>query len=323
MLPGSLALPDWSEFESSLLRSTEMLATELSRDGVEVEAQIARGPAGQVLIEASRQADLLVVGARGLGRVKGLVLGSVSQRCASHGVVPTAVIAIEAPLGPARRIVVGYDGSTNARAAAQWALGFAEPDAAITILDALPLVPSIAPDLVRERFPAEVRAAEAEFDAQMGELDPDRARRPHVRHRRCSRRPPRREPKRRPGRPRRTWSGPTRRDAARVDNDVDAQRRHSGDDCGPAAGPDHGLNRQPPAVLQQRVHGPSGTAVGPSGFRDSLRALHRDGPAQRPRSPSDIGVAQLAGNRWQHDRAGGDAFGRIIGVSRQERLGDC
>ncbi len=174
MLPGSLALHDWSEFESSLLRSTEMLATELSRDGVEVEAQIAQGPAGQVLIEASRQADLLVVGARGLGRVKGLVLGSVSQRCASHGVVPTAVIAIEAPLGPARRIVVGYDGSTNARAAAQWALSFAEPDAAITILDALPLVPSIAPDLVRERFPAEVRAAEAEFDAQMGELDPDR-----------------------------------------------------------------------------------------------------------------------------------------------------
>ena len=74
---------------------------------------------------------------RGLGRVKGLMLGSVSQRCTSHGLVPTAVIAMEAPLGPARRIVVGYDASTNAQTAAQWALGFAQADAAITILDAL------------------------------------------------------------------------------------------------------------------------------------------------------------------------------------------
>jgi nucleotide-binding universal stress UspA family protein len=173
MLPTALALPDWSELESALQRSTEAMATELSRDGVEVQARIAQGPAAHVLIEASREADLLVVGARGLGRFRGLVLGSVSQRCASHGVVPTAVIGMEAPLGRARRIVVGYDASTNARTAAKWALGFAEPDATITILDALALAPWLAPDLVRERFPAEVRAAEEEFRAHMDELDPD------------------------------------------------------------------------------------------------------------------------------------------------------
>ncbi|MGD9999020.1 MAG: universal stress protein [Acidimicrobiia bacterium] len=164
--------PDWSELESALQRSTEAWATELSRDGVEIEARTAQGPAAHVLIEASREADLLVVGARGLGRAEGLVLGSVSQRCASNSVVPTAVIGMEAPLGPARRILVGYDASTNARTAAQWALGFAQPGTAITILDALPIAPWLAPDLVRERFPAEVHAAEKEFETHMAELDP-------------------------------------------------------------------------------------------------------------------------------------------------------
>jgi nucleotide-binding universal stress UspA family protein len=173
MQPGAYALTDWSELEAELQRSNEALAAELSRDGVEVRAGVAQGPAAHVLIEASRDADLLVVGARGLGRVKGMVLGSVSQRCATHGVVPTAVIGIDAPLGPARRILVGYDASTNARAAAQWALDFADPDAAVTIMDALPLAPSLAADRVRERFPEEVGAAEAEFGAHMSELDPD------------------------------------------------------------------------------------------------------------------------------------------------------
>jgi len=81
----------------------------------------------------------------------------------SHSVAPVAVIAMEAPLGSARRILVGYDASANARAAAQWALGYAQPDAAITILDALGIAPWLAPDLVRERFPVEVADVEAEF----------------------------------------------------------------------------------------------------------------------------------------------------------------
>jgi nucleotide-binding universal stress UspA family protein len=174
MLPGGMVLSNWTEVETAVERTTEALAAELARDGVEVEARTEQGAAAQVLIEASREADLLVVGGRGLGRAKGLMLGSVSQRCASHAVVPTAVIGDEAPLGRARKVIVGYDASANARRAASWALDFAGPDAEVTILDALALAPWLPADVVRERHAAEVDAVEAEFQAHMAELDPNR-----------------------------------------------------------------------------------------------------------------------------------------------------
>jgi nucleotide-binding universal stress UspA family protein len=44
------------------------------------------------LLEAARQADLLVVGARGVGGFSGLLLGSVSQQVVSHSPCPVVVI---------------------------------------------------------------------------------------------------------------------------------------------------------------------------------------------------------------------------------------
>jgi nucleotide-binding universal stress UspA family protein len=170
---GGTDFTDSSAFERELLRSAEALASTATRDGVRLEARTAHGHAAPLLIEASRDAELLVIGARGLGRVEGVVLGSVSQRCSLHNTVPTAVIGDDAPLGPARRAVIGFDGSSNARTAVEWALRFVDRDAVLTIVDACTLAPALAEDEVRRRFPAEVDAAEAEFHAQMAELDPE------------------------------------------------------------------------------------------------------------------------------------------------------
>jgi nucleotide-binding universal stress UspA family protein len=50
-----------------------------------------RRPA-RALVERSRTADLLVVGSRGRGGFKGLLLGSCSQQCAQVAACPVAII---------------------------------------------------------------------------------------------------------------------------------------------------------------------------------------------------------------------------------------
>jgi nucleotide-binding universal stress UspA family protein len=58
---------------------------------VEIELDAVEGPAAQVLLEAGRGADLLVVGSRGHGGFVGLLLGSVSQQCAQHPPCPVLI----------------------------------------------------------------------------------------------------------------------------------------------------------------------------------------------------------------------------------------
>jgi nucleotide-binding universal stress UspA family protein len=60
--------------------------------GVAIAKEIHEGSPGQVLVEASDGATLLVVGSRGLGRLKGAFLGSVSTECALHARCPVLVV---------------------------------------------------------------------------------------------------------------------------------------------------------------------------------------------------------------------------------------
>jgi nucleotide-binding universal stress UspA family protein len=57
-----------------------------------VHAQIIRGSAAAVLLDVAHDADLLVVGSRGLGAFKDLLLGSVSEHCVRHANCPVVVV---------------------------------------------------------------------------------------------------------------------------------------------------------------------------------------------------------------------------------------
>ena len=100
----------------------------------DVERRVVCDLAPKSLLTVAGGADLLVVGARGVGGFRGLLLGSVSQQCLHHTTGPLAIIrspgspdataqADAAPRqGAGGRIVVGVDDSDGARRALRWAL---------------------------------------------------------------------------------------------------------------------------------------------------------------------------------------------------------
>ena len=61
-------------------------------EGIEVEHRVGEGSAAVVLTEAAADADLLVVGSRGLGGFKELLLGSVGHQCAQQSPCPVVIV---------------------------------------------------------------------------------------------------------------------------------------------------------------------------------------------------------------------------------------
>ncbi|MFP3900681.1 MAG: universal stress protein [Acidimicrobiia bacterium] len=112
---------------------------------VSLERQVVNGEPAPALVRAAEGADLLVVGARGLGGFARLLLGSVGSQCLEHAPCPVAVVR---PLDQGRqgappRVVVGVDGSEAARGALAWALDEARArGAALDVVHAwdLPLI---------------------------------------------------------------------------------------------------------------------------------------------------------------------------------------
>jgi nucleotide-binding universal stress UspA family protein len=60
--------------------------------GVQVTEAVSPGPATPLLLEQSATARLVVVGCRGVGAFRGLLLGSISQQVAAHASCPVVVV---------------------------------------------------------------------------------------------------------------------------------------------------------------------------------------------------------------------------------------
>ncbi len=99
---------------------THVLGSDATDD---VELRPVCDLAAPALIDASADASLLVVGARGLGGFARLLLGSVTRKVLHEAACPVAVIRGDDRSEPAAgRVVVGTDGSKAADLAVAWAL---------------------------------------------------------------------------------------------------------------------------------------------------------------------------------------------------------
>lgn len=112
--------------EAVLAEATEH-ATRVAPD-VEVSTRLVSAPAALALLDGVEDAEMVVVGSRGLDGFSELLVGSTGVQLATHAPCPTVIIRPqrhETEPGPeAGRIVVGVDGSPVSDAAL--AFGFEE-----------------------------------------------------------------------------------------------------------------------------------------------------------------------------------------------------
>jgi nucleotide-binding universal stress UspA family protein len=93
---GGLGMATPSEFDpksdATKVLDEVIASAEPGHDSVSIESKVVGGPAGMALVDASRGADLLVVGSRGHGELVSFLLGSVSEHCVTHAHSPVLVV---------------------------------------------------------------------------------------------------------------------------------------------------------------------------------------------------------------------------------------
>ena len=93
-----------------------------------------QGTPGHTLVQAAEGADLLVVGCQSRSALAEVLLGSAGSYCVKHSKVPVALVPSDRQSGGLARLVVGVDGSSNAKAALRWALDHVEPGGTVVAM---------------------------------------------------------------------------------------------------------------------------------------------------------------------------------------------
>ncbi|HTJ33735.1 MAG TPA: universal stress protein [Dactylosporangium sp.] len=157
-------------------------ATEIRhwQPGLDVTTATWHGEPGRVLVEHSRHASLVVVGSRGSGGLRSLLVGSVGVHLAGHAHCPVLVVhhaerwaGPESLLPRHRPIVVGADGSSGG----EHALGLAFAEAAARSVPLTAVRTWHEPEHRRGRSTASAEATARELEA---DLEPWRAKYPDV-----------------------------------------------------------------------------------------------------------------------------------------------
>ena len=126
---GRIDLPDPRRADEMFETQLRHLVTDVLGDrATGVRLEVARGPAAAALLQAAERGPrMVVVGSRGLGGFKGLLLGSVSRQLCEHAPCPVTVVRHPAPVEPPRlgTIIAGIDGSEGSVRALSFAADLA------------------------------------------------------------------------------------------------------------------------------------------------------------------------------------------------------
>lgn len=129
--PSHVHVSEYAQTGGALLASAAE-SVRSTHPGLEVHTSLVQEAITPALLEESRDAALIVMGSRGRGGFRGLLLGSVSQQISAHAACPVIVVhdpaqrpAPAAPSDDAGRVVVGLDGSELSRDAMGFAFEYA------------------------------------------------------------------------------------------------------------------------------------------------------------------------------------------------------
>lgn len=164
--------------EGSLTPAQELLsrAREVASShapDLRVEVMLRVADPRDVLVEASRRASVVVVGSRGRGPVRSLLLGSVGVAVTRHAHSPVVVLRPGEPGMVRHGVMVGVDGTERSRRPLEFAYRMAsQRSLPLTVVHAvrdravIPVpvpvpVPARLPDAVPEREEAELLVSEA------------------------------------------------------------------------------------------------------------------------------------------------------------------
>ena len=84
--------PSYGEVDAEMALAAAIQKAIGAEAATAVKRQVACDLPARALLDAAEDADLLVVGARGLGGFRSLLLGSVSEECLHHATCPMAIV---------------------------------------------------------------------------------------------------------------------------------------------------------------------------------------------------------------------------------------
>jgi nucleotide-binding universal stress UspA family protein len=179
-------------YEEGARKILEAQVGRIEEAGISVaEAHLVTGRPADAILDLGDQigAGLIVVGSRGLGPVKRLLVGSVSESIVHHAKCPVLVVRSGAGSWPPVRVVIGEDLSEDAHSAAKLGITLAKLMEAETLLvhtyEGMPPHPETLPQADRELYEAMVdkhlRQVESALEERAAELEQAYDVRPQVR----------------------------------------------------------------------------------------------------------------------------------------------